>query len=120
MNSMPQAIGWIWPALAIVTAGLAEQKGRSRWQWFLLGLLLGPLATALVVIWSGPKESASGASHRDVRYDFGVGAALTALAFAILAVSTGLWVAWIAAGAAAVAAALLLWLRRRVPASRLR
>lgn len=45
--------GW-WLALAIVTAGLAESKGRRRWVWFVLGLLLGPLATALVVIWQRP------------------------------------------------------------------
>jgi len=45
--------GW-WLALAIVTAGLAEMKGRRRWVWFLLGLLLGPLATALVVVWARP------------------------------------------------------------------
>ena len=45
--------GW-WLALAIVTAGLAEMKGRRRWIWFVLGLLLGPLATALVVVWARP------------------------------------------------------------------
>lgn len=43
-----------WLALAIVTAGLAETKGRRRWIWFLLGLILGPIATALVVIWDRP------------------------------------------------------------------
>jgi hypothetical protein len=48
--------GW-WLALAIVTAGLAEMKGRRRWIWFLLGLLLGPLATALVVVWARPEGS---------------------------------------------------------------
>jgi hypothetical protein len=48
--------GW-WLALAIVTAGLAEFKGRRRWVWFVLGLLLGPLATALVVIWARPARS---------------------------------------------------------------
>ncbi|GAA5226979.1 hypothetical protein GCM10025778_15120 [Paeniglutamicibacter antarcticus] len=45
--------GW-WIALALVTAGLAETKGRRRWTWFLLGLFLGPIATALVVIWDRP------------------------------------------------------------------
>jgi len=45
--------GW-WLALAIVTAGLAEQKGRRRWVWFVLGLLIGPIATALVVVWDRP------------------------------------------------------------------
>ena len=49
--------GW-WFALAIVTAGLAESKGRRRWVWFLLGLLLGPLATALVVVWAKPAPPA--------------------------------------------------------------
>jgi hypothetical protein len=43
--------GW-WLALAIVTTGLAELKGRRRWVWFVLGLLLGPIATALVVVWA--------------------------------------------------------------------
>ena len=46
--------GW-WFALAIVTAGLAEQKGRRRWVWFVLGLLVGPIATALVVVWARPE-----------------------------------------------------------------
>jgi hypothetical protein len=48
--------GW-WFALAIVTAGLAETKGRRRWIWFVLGLLLGPFATALVVIMARPADS---------------------------------------------------------------
>jgi hypothetical protein len=48
--------GW-WFALAIVTAGLAESEGRRRWTWFLLGLLLGPFATALVVVWAKPAAS---------------------------------------------------------------
>ena len=47
--------GW-WLALAIVTAGLAETKGRRRWVWFLVGLVLGPIATALVVVWARPER----------------------------------------------------------------
>lgn len=59
--------GW-WLALAIVTAGLAETKGRRRWVWFLLGLLLGPLATAFVVIWARPAQIDTGfAQARDNR-----------------------------------------------------
>ncbi|QYH34963.1 hypothetical protein [Salinibacterium sp. M195] len=46
--------GWAWISLAIVTAGLAEMKHRGRWTWFLLALIFGPIATALVVIWRRP------------------------------------------------------------------
>ncbi|RIX28604.1 hypothetical protein [Amnibacterium setariae] len=42
--------GAFWFTLALVNAGLAEGKGRSRLAWFLLSLLLGPLATFLVVV----------------------------------------------------------------------
>ena len=40
-----------WITLAIVNAGLAEGKNRSRWNWFLVSILLGPLATFLIVTW---------------------------------------------------------------------
>ena len=43
--------GWVWFALALVNAGLAEPKNRSRLAWFLWSLILGPLATLLVVVW---------------------------------------------------------------------
>lgn len=36
--------------LALINAGLAEQKGRSRLIWFLISLVTGPLATFLIVI----------------------------------------------------------------------
>jgi hypothetical protein len=36
--------------LALVNAGLAQSKGRSGFIWFLISLLLGPLATLLIVI----------------------------------------------------------------------
>ena len=36
--------------LALINAGLAEQKGRSRLVWFLLSLVLGPVATLLIVL----------------------------------------------------------------------
>jgi hypothetical protein len=44
--------GWVWFALALVNAGLAEQKNRSRLSWFLVSLLIGPLATAAIVVWA--------------------------------------------------------------------
>ncbi|MCU1407218.1 MAG: putative rane protein [Glaciihabitans sp.] len=49
--------GWWWFALALVNAGLAESKGRRRSIWFVLSLFLGPLATALIVVWPRPKKT---------------------------------------------------------------
>ena len=34
-----------WFTLALINAGLAQGKGRSGRNWFLLSCLLGPLAT---------------------------------------------------------------------------
>ena len=42
------AIGW--GTLALINAGLAQSKGRSGLAWWLLSLLLGPLATLLIVV----------------------------------------------------------------------
>ena len=39
-----------WGTLALINAGLAQGKGRSGLNWFLVSLLLGPIATFLVVI----------------------------------------------------------------------
>jgi hypothetical protein len=36
--------------LALINAGLAEGKNRSRLAWFLLSLLLGPIATFIIVV----------------------------------------------------------------------
>ena len=44
----PYAIGW--GTLALINAGLAQAKNRSGLNWFLLSLILGPLATFFVVI----------------------------------------------------------------------
>ena len=39
-----------WGTLALINAGLAQGKGRSGLIWCLLSLLLGPLATLLIVV----------------------------------------------------------------------
>ena len=39
-----------WGTLALINAGLAQAKGRSGLLWFLASLLLGPIATLLVVV----------------------------------------------------------------------
>jgi hypothetical protein len=38
-----------WGALALINAGLAQGKNRSGFNWFLLSLLLGPVATFILV-----------------------------------------------------------------------
>ncbi|MEY9861678.1 hypothetical protein ABH935_007321 [Catenulispora sp. GAS73] len=40
-----------WFTLSMVNAGLAQGKGRSGWNWFVLSLFLGPVATFLIVVW---------------------------------------------------------------------
>ena len=39
-----------WGMLALINAGLAQGKGRSGLFWFFVSLLLGPIATLLIVI----------------------------------------------------------------------
>lgn len=39
-----------WGTLALINAGIAQGKNRSGLNWFLLSLLLGPLATLLLVL----------------------------------------------------------------------
>ena len=52
------AVGWF--TLALINAGLAQSKGRSRLVWFLVSLLLGPIATFLVVVTDNPPVTADG------------------------------------------------------------
>ena len=50
MNEAPRyAVGW--GTLALINAGIAQSKNRSGLNWFLLSLLLGPLATLILVVW---------------------------------------------------------------------
>ena len=51
------AVGWF--TLALINAGLAQAKGRSRLAWFLGSLLFGPFATFLVVVTDSPKPKAT-------------------------------------------------------------
>jgi hypothetical protein len=41
-----------WGTLGLINAGLAQGKNRSGFIWFLLSLLLGPIATFLIVVLS--------------------------------------------------------------------
>lgn len=44
-----------WGTLSLINAGLAQSKGRGGLLWWLISLILGPVATFLIVIL--PKES---------------------------------------------------------------
>jgi len=48
-----------WGTLALINAGLAQSKGRSRMAWFLVSLLLGPIATLIIVVTDKPKVAAA-------------------------------------------------------------
>jgi len=39
-----------WGTLALINAGLAQGKNRTGLNWFLLSLLLGPLATLILLL----------------------------------------------------------------------
>ena len=56
--------GMFWFTVAVVNAGLAQQKNRSRFNWFLVSLFLGPIATLLIVIWRTPEPVAPSMTHR--------------------------------------------------------
>ena len=51
MNHTPE-VGIGWGTLALINAGLAQGKNRSGLNWFLLSLLLGPIATFFLVAFS--------------------------------------------------------------------
>jgi hypothetical protein len=42
-----------WGTLALINAGLAQAKNQSGILWFTLSLLLGPLATFILVAFVG-------------------------------------------------------------------
>ena len=42
------AVGW--GTLSLINAGLAQSKNRSGLLWWLVSLLLGPIATLLIVV----------------------------------------------------------------------
>jgi hypothetical protein len=46
--------GGAWFAIALINAGLAEQKNRSRLAWFFISGFIGPFATLLIVVLPSP------------------------------------------------------------------
>lgn len=47
-TDLDYGIGWL--TLALINAGLAQGKGRRGLVWFLISILLGPIATFLILI----------------------------------------------------------------------
>ena len=45
-----------WGTLALINAGLAQSKHRSGLAWFLASLLLGPIATFIMLLLDDPRE----------------------------------------------------------------
>jgi hypothetical protein len=43
-----------WGTLSLINAGLAQTKYRSGLLWFAISLLLGPIATFLIVVLAPP------------------------------------------------------------------
>ena len=42
-----------WGTLSLINAGLAQSKGRSGLLWWVASLILGPIATLLIVLLPG-------------------------------------------------------------------
>ncbi len=124
----PAAVNsWGWFALALVNAGLAEQKNRSRLNWFLVSIFLGPIATLLIVVWKPAPARSDDEAPQPISLSTGMlalGVTLAAAAIivvALLASSEWSTVAWIVAAAlmAGALSCLVTFIVRR-PADRAR
>jgi hypothetical protein len=48
-----------WGTLALINAGLAQGKNRSGFNWFLLSIFIGPIATFALVMSEKRQENIS-------------------------------------------------------------
>ena len=55
MNTENSSLGAYWFTLSLINAGLAQSKGRSGLRWWAISILIGPLATLLIVVWPRPE-----------------------------------------------------------------
>lgn len=57
MTFLTQSGGYAvgWGTLALINAGIAQGKNRSGLVWFLVSVLLGPIATLILVILDKPR-----------------------------------------------------------------
>ena len=49
-----------WGTLMLINAGLAQGKGRSGLNWFLMSIFLGPVATFFIVVFDPVAPSQPG------------------------------------------------------------
>jgi len=71
-----------WFTLSLINAGLAQSKQRSGLNWWLISLLLGPLATLLLVAWppgTGATDRRPGTMGRPQALVIGLGILVFAL-----------------------------------------
>ena len=47
-NTGEYAVGWF--TLSLINTGLAQAKGRGGLNWWLVSLVIGPVATLLIVV----------------------------------------------------------------------
>lgn len=66
MDNSYMSGGGVWFTLALVNAGLAEQRSRSRLAWFFISVFIGPFATLLLVVLPSPLAVPS-PNRREVR-----------------------------------------------------
>jgi hypothetical protein len=45
-------VGFGWGTLSLIIAGIAQGKNRSGFAWWLLGLILGPIALVILLFLS--------------------------------------------------------------------
>jgi hypothetical protein len=46
-----------WGTLALINAGIAQEKNRTGLNWFLLSIFLGPIATLILLLMEKEPES---------------------------------------------------------------
>jgi hypothetical protein len=61
MGRPDYAVGW--GTLALINAGLAQSKDQSGLLWFLISLLLGPVATFILVAFVQKKPASVGSAE---------------------------------------------------------
>ena len=91
---------------------LVEQKNRSRLAWFLASLVLGPIATALIVLMARPADNPVEPLHpftdkADRYFSLAGVIAILTLGVALLTLLGTTWYQWVGGAVAAVVGVVL-------------